>query len=318
MLELNKIINDDVFAGLRTLPDNSIDCCVTSPPYYALRDYGVKGQIGLEQTPEKYIEKMCDVFMEVFRVLKPSGTLWLNIGDSYVGSMKGKGHKPDENSNHLQPKASWIEPITAKLDGYKPKDMIGIPFMLAFALRSKGWYLRQDIIWHKPNPMPESTKDRCVKSHEYIFLMSKSSKYYFDYKAILTPIADGTHDNNFARENLKYSDDNNVNQWARGSAKKIFNYLPNGEPAAIKRSVWSVPTKAEPEHHFACFPQKLITDCILAGCPENGIVLDPFFGSGTTGVVARKLNRNFIGIELNPKYCVIAERKLRRELGMFD
>jgi len=314
-METNKIINSDVFAGLRTLPDNSVDCCVTSPPYWNLRDYSVKGQIGMEKSPEEFIDVMCSVFMEVFRVLKPSGTLWLNMGDSYAGSMKGKGHVKTENDNYLQPSASWVEPI--KTDGYKPKDMIGIPFMLAFALRSKGWYLRQDIIWHKPNPMPESVQDRCVKAHEYIFLMSKSNKYYFDYKAILTPIAAGTHNNTYTKT-AKLSEDKNVNQWARQTLTRIFNYLPDGQPAAMKRSVWTVSTQAEKEHHFACFPEKLISDCILAGCPENGIVLDPFFGSGTTGVVARKLNRNYIGIELNPDYCKIAERKLRRELGMFE
>jgi DNA modification methylase len=312
----NEIINSDALAGLKTLPDNCIDCCVTSPPYYELRDYGVAGQIGLETSPEIYIEKLVEVFMEAFRVLKPSGTLWLNIGDSYNGSGKAKGCNLDNYLQRSNSHAQQTKPTN--ISGLKPKDMIGIPWLLAFELRKRGWYLRQDIIWHKPNPMPESVKDRCVKAHEYIFLLSKSAKYYFDCKAILQPISAGSHDNNFANTNLKYSSDKNVNQWAKGSVKRIFNSLPDGQPAAMKRSVWSIPSQAEREAHFACFPQKLVSDCIKAGCPENGIVLDPFMGSGTTAVVARKLGRKYTGFELNPEYCKISERKLRRELGMFE
>lgn len=357
-METNIIHNIDCLTGLKGLPDNSVDCCVTSPPYYGLRDYGtatwtggdpacqhsvrketnfekckqssnrgnskppkgvclkcgairIDNQIGLEDTPEMFIERITEVFMEVYRVLKPTGTLWLNIGDSYNGS----GKNSYNNKTHLN-KACLNR--KTNIAGLKPKDMIGVPFMLAFALRNAGWYLRQDIIWHKPNPMPESVTDRCTKAHEYIFLMTKSAKYYFDSKAILQPIAAGTHDNNIANKNLKYSEDKNVNQWARGTAKKIHNFFPDGSPAAMKRSVWTVPTKPEKEAHFACFPQELIKDCILAGCPAGGIVLDPFMGSGTTAVAARKLNRNYIGFELSAEYCKIAQRKLRKEIGMFE
>lgn len=317
-MELNIIHNTDCLVGLKTLPDNSVDCCVTSPPYYRLRDYGVNGQIGLEDTPEMFIEKIVAVFMEVYRILKPAGTLWLNIGDSYAGS--GHGYLSEIKGKQATNKGTLFmanrQPAVVPA-GLKQKDLIGIPWLLAFELRKNGWYLRQDIIWHKPNPMPESVKDRCVKAHEYIFLLAKSAKYYFDSKAILTPASKKSHDINKALR-IKRSNDNLVSQWTKGTTKRIFNYLPDGTPAAIKRSVWTVPSKPEQETHFACFPPELIVDCILAGCPENGIVLDPFMGSGTTAIVARKLNRNYIGFELSTEYITIAKRKLNRELGLWN
>jgi DNA modification methylase len=258
-----------------------------------------------EETPEIYIAQLVEVFTEAKRILKPTGTLWLNIGDSYAGSGRGKG---DINKKGIQQKASYVGDFIKpyRLNGYKNKDLIGIPWMLAFALRDAGWYLRQDIIWAKPNPMPESIKDRCTKSHEHIFLLSKSSKYHFDYEAIQTETLGNEH-----------------NKWSRVGKKTFPTEYVNGiratgyHPKANKRDVWTVCTAPEPEAHFACFPQKLIMDCIKAGCPENGIVLDPFMGSGTTAVVARKLNRNYIGFELNPEYMKIADAKLKRELGLF-
>lgn len=298
-IEKNTIINGNSLEVLKSLPDNSIDCCVTSPPYYALRDYGCDGQIGLEETPEKYIERLCDVFSEVRRVLTSQGTLWLNIGDSYNGSKVGntevvKNRKVSESNDFH--KKLW--------SGAKPKDLIGIPWMLAFTLRSQGWYLRQDIIWHKGNPLPESVTDRCTKSHEYIFLMSKSHKYYFDYEAI--------------QEKAKYPNDN---RGSRGDSRRgtEMNSVSGvtGE-MRNKRDVWCVNTKPCSEAHFATYPFELIRPCILAGCPENGIVLDPFMGSGTTAIVARSLNRNYIGVELNPEYIKIAHKRLEKHLGMFQ
>lgn len=279
MIQKNTIINGNSLEVLKSLPDNSIDCCVTSPPYYALRDYGCDGQIGLEETPEKYIERLCDVFSEVRRILTPEGTLWVNIGDSYNGNKVGNTeivkNKKVSESNDFHKKL-W--------SGAKPKDLIGIPFMLAFTLRSQGWYLRQDIIWSKPNPMPESVTDRCTKSHEYIFLLSKSQKYYFDYEAI--------------QEEARMIED----------VYAVRN----------KRDVWTVNTQPCKEAHFATYPFELIKPCILAGCPENGIVLDPFMGSGTTAIVARSLNRNYLGVELNPEYIKIAHKRLDKHLGMFQ
>ena len=327
-IEKNTIINGNSLEVLKSLPDNSIDCCVTSPPYYNLRDYGCDGQIGLEETPEAYIAKLSDVFMEVYRVLKPEGTLWLNIGDSYNGNKKGNTetikHKAVAESNNFHKKL-WL--------GAKQKDLIGVPWMLAFTLRSKGWYLRQDIIWEKGNPLPESVTDRCTKSHEYIFLMSKSQKYYFDYEAIQEEATSSGKPRVFGANNQKGTLRNDVgrvfnprtkNCQYDGQKPNSFHLSrENGEPdkeyyVRNKRDVWSVNVKPCKEAHFATYPFELIKPCILAGCPENGIVLDPFMGSGTTAIVARSLNRNYIGVELNPEYIKIAHRRLDKHLGMFQ
>ena len=317
----NTILCGDALTTLRILPDNSVDCCVTSPPYYMLRNYGIDGQLGLEETPQQFISRLTDVFREVKRVLKKEGTLWVNIGDSYNGSGKAIGVDFSKSNSKQKSNAHSQHTAATRVKGLKPKDLIGIPFMLAFALRADGWYLRQDIIWHKPNPMPESVTDRCTKTHEYIFLLSKSPKYFFDNVAIMEPaIYDGRQDTRM-KGSQKYSQKNTTGLQShtfagRGHERWMKN--EKGEFVRNKRSVWIVPNRPERENHFACFPQKLITDCIKAGCPENGIVLDPFMGSGTTAVVARKLNRNYIGIELNPDYVKIANRKLNRELGMFS
>jgi DNA modification methylase len=275
--------------------------CVTSPPYYGLRDYGHEGQIGLEETPEEYIKAMVEVFRCVWDVLEEDGTLWLNIGDSYCGT----GSKGD-----------WVDPKnpegrngqavskTQKLAGYKSKDLIGIPWMLAFALRADGWYLRQDIIWHKPNPMPESVQDRCTKAHEYIFLMSKSQKYYYDAEAIkeegVIPAGTLAAKGSAERQNQK-----GVN--ARPPEYKEYDGQRN------KRSVWTVTTKPYAGAHFAVFPSDLIEPCVLAGAPVGGIVLDPFMGSGTTAQVAQNLGRQYLGCELNPDYKLLQQKRVAQQ-----
>ena len=318
-MHTNVIHNTDCLEGLKLLPDNSVNCCVTSPPYYALRDYGMSEQVGLEETPELYIEKLTEIFIQVHRVLKSDGTLWVNIGDSYNGSGKVNGDKSVDK--YLQKTNKHSHNIRVlKIEGLKPKDLIGIPFMLAFALRSAGWYLRQDIIWAKPNPMPESVTDRCTKSHEYIFLLSKSKKYYFDNKAI-QEVANYDGRKNMMRNvstkyaNADYSEQSP--QTMQNSATERWHTNEDGEFIRNKRDVWTVATKPLKEKHFAAFPQELVKDCILAGCPEGGIVLDPFMGAGTTALVARKFNRDYIGFELNPQYCEIAENRLKNELGIF-
>lgn len=341
-MNVNQIYNSECLQGLKYLPDNSIHCCVTSPPYYALRDYGDDAQIGLEKTPEEYIQKLVDVFREVRRVLTKDGTLWFNIGDSYASSMKGEASYPDNAMNYkLGTNRGTLGKATIikKCMGYKSKDLIGIPWMLAFALRADGWFLRQDIIWHKPNPMPESVKDRCTKAHEYIFLLSKSKHYYFNSEAIKQVAKTEENRPSGVQRNREYNYNSKENnnpqayrkqQYVGGRKRKsqiykeddpMFRrnsercYVPSG--MVNKRSVWSVCTSAFKDVHFAVFPPALIVDCIKAGCPEGGIVLDPFMGSGTTAVVARKLNRKYIGFELNPSYVDMAKERIIKELGFF-
>lgn len=398
---IDEIFNEECLQGLKSLPDNSIDCCVTSPPYYALRDYGtghweggdpncphyrtskvrentatghkammdsghpvgdaiyksvcplcgairVDEQIGLEETPEEYIRKLTEVFMEVHRVLKPEGTLWLNIGDSYVSKPKsnynGKGQGLNDMSYGTGDTTlgykEQSERFKALLGNYKNKDLIGIPWLLAFSLRNAGWYLRQDIIWEKGNPMPEPVKDRCVKSHEYIFLMSKSQRYYFDYEAIQEPAVSSEKPRIFGakkQEGTMRNDIGNVykpttkikfggNKYGDNNDKHFQTYSGkewqpqyNEEMVMVrnKRDVWSVNVKPDSVAHFATYPEELITPCILAGCPSGGVVLDPFMGSGTTARVARKLNRHYVGFELNAEYCKIIEKKIQVEGDLF-
>jgi DNA modification methylase len=273
--------------------------CVTSPPYYGLRDYGHEGQIGLEETPEEYIRAMVEVFRCVWDVLEDNGTLWLNIGDSYNGS-GGQGTKPNIMSKEA---AEGRGGKAIKVDGIKPKDLIGIPWMLAFALRADGWYLRQDIIWHKPNPMPESVQDRCTKAHEYIFLMSKSQKYHYDHLAIKEPLKGEPEIRNKNSEGYQ-ADYAHGDRFSKG--ERVFG----ADGMANKRSVWTVTTKPYEGAHFAVFPSDLIEPCILAGAPVGGIVLDPFMGSGTTAQVAQHLGRQYIGCELNPEYKKLQDKRL--------
>ena len=279
--------------------------CVTSPPYYGLRDYGNDGQIGLEETPEEYIAAMVEVFGCVRDVLADDGTVWLNIGDSYYNYRPGKGQALVKQTvaNSDQDLPQTCARRGNKLDGLKEKDLIGIPWMLAFALRADGWYLRQDIIWHKPNPMPESVQDRCTKAHEYIFLLSKSQKYYYDHEAIKDPVKQdwGTRD----RTDGKYHNE--------GSGLQPHSGLEKSYEMANKRSVWTINTKPYAGAHFAVFPTELIEPCILAGAPVGGIVLDPFMGSGTTAQVAQNLGRQYIGCELNTDYKTLQDKRVAQQ-----
>lgn len=316
------IITGEALSVLQSLEGNSVNCCITSPPYYGLRDYGMDGQIGLEETPSEYIQKLVAVFREVRRVLKKDGTLWLNMGDSYVGSGKGrnsdgkpcKGYSVSRDNNNKFGGKLFI----AKSLEYKRKDLMGIPWRLAFALQADGWYLRQDIIWHKPNCMPESVKDRCTKSHEYIFLLSKSDKYYFDHEAIKEPAVTedrtsprGSRGNKIPNSGRRKQDALHLSRY-EGFNQRYFS--KESPIMRNKRDVWSVSTHGYKEAHFATFPEKLIEPCVLAGCPIGGTILDPFLGSGTTAVVAAKNNRNCIGAEINPIYTDMAKRRMEREV----
>lgn len=396
-----KIYQGDCIEVLKGLPEQCVNTVVTSPPYYGLRDYGCEGQIGLEESPDAFIEKMVAVFREVRRVLRDDGTIWVNMGDSYCGAAGGFQGMHETRKRSRTHTARLKTKIT---DGLKSKDLIGVPWMLAFALRADGWYLRQDIIWSKPNPMPESVGDRCTKAHEYVFLLSKSARYYYDADAIREPAQyvdiagmdetgfkdpkqfkgkngkgafpagwasgggshssiDHTNDRAKKHKNLEVPNNqqphsmhvkraNNgvgfghgTDKEARGRgrvkgnaktfrgggaytngqsfdndadvARNSHGNTPNVTGMRNKRSVWEVPTFAFPEAHFATYPPALIEPCIKAGCPAGGTVLDPFFGSGTTGIVSDRLQRNCIGIELNPEYIGIADRRLRDDSGMF-
>lgn len=311
---INTIHNIDAKEGYKLLEDKSINTIVTSPPYYGLRDYGVNGQIGLEETPEMYVNNLVEIFRNLKTKLRDDGTLWLNLGDTYSATRwsnkPGTGFQGDGSASNVR---------IIKNTGLKNKDLIGIPWMVAFALRSDGWYLRQDIIWHKPNPMPESVTDRCTKAHEYIFLLSKSSQYYYDNEAIKEESVD--------EESYTGRRERNAPTMAKHDLKNLKNagsIQENGKLTSgqvyekrNKRSVWTVTTRPFKDSHFATYPEELIKDCILAGCPEGGIVLDPFMGAGTTALVSKKYGRNYIGFELNPEYVNIAENRLMKELGIF-
>lgn len=380
-----RLLVGDVIEQLSTLPDNSVHCVVTSPPYWGLRDYKAKGQIGLEKTPEEYIAKMVCVMREVRRVLRPDGTMWMNMGDCYAGSGRGGNTSntstlqgSTESQEQSRKARGSIKPTvlhaatirsgaigrawTPAAKGVKQKDLIGMPWMLAFALRADGWYLRQDIIWAKPNPMPESVGDRCTKAHEYIFLMTKRSRYFYDAEAIMEECTGNAH----ARGNgvnpkcyngsgfedkqvhmpgapptgkqprqarYKTSDgwDTSKGYGGHGNVHKAGREKgrPRQNPsfsAAVnelvemrnKRSVWEFPTQSFEGAHFATYPEELVRPCILAGCPEGGTVLDPFAGSGTTGVVALRYDRKFIGIELNPKYAEMCRRRITEDAPLFN
>ena len=354
--ELDKIICGDSSEELKKIEDESVDCCITSPPYYGLRDYGtatwvggdpncphyrvnkirgdntltghktmmlsgnavgdsiykkvcpicgavrVDNQIGLEETPDEYIQKLVVVFREIKRVLKPQGTLWVNIGDSYASKVSNNRNFI-ENDGRGSNNDLITEHNFTNTD-IKPKDLIGIPWMLAFALRADGWYLRQDIIWSKPNPMPESVKDRCTKSHEYVFLLTKSSDYYFNADSIKTMSKKNSIER--SRYGLKTARDEGMNgSWdVDVMGDRFVPTLSN------RRDVWSIPVANYKEAHFATYPEELVELCLSAGCPEYGTVIDPFFGSGTTGVVALKQRKHFIGIELNSKYIELAKKRL--------
>lgn len=293
------ILQGDCLERLKEIPASSVNACVTSPPYWGLRDYGVDGQLGLEKTPDEYVSRLVEVFREVRRVLRDDGTLWLNLGDSYISSGGNtKGASSDGGTGR-----AWNGVNSKSGSGLKVKDLVGIPWRVAFALQADGWYLRQDIIWHKPNPMPESVTDRCTKAHEYIFLLSKGPKYYFDHEAIKEPCAYPSGPGNVRP--IRRQDTSRIDMATRGQL-----HLIGLRDTRNKRSVWTVTTKPFKCAHFATFPQDLIEPCILAGCPEGGTVLDPFLGAGTTAVVAQKHGRKWVGCEINPEYIAIAEKRL--------
>lgn len=295
------IVIGDCLEVMKTLPEKSVQTCVTSPPYWGLRDYGVDGQLGLEKTPDEYVAKMVAVFREVRRVMKDDGTLWLNLGDSYaMSSMRGKD---SAFTGLIDQSKQGIVGISRSIpNGLKPKDLIGIPWRVAFALQADGWYLRQDIIWHKPNPMPESVTDRCTKAHEYIFLMSKAERYYYDADAVKEEATGRTDVGK-----MSFRAGINAGGWKDAERDKQSTSHRN------RRSVWTVSTRPCKEAHFATYPPKLIEPCILAGSREGDTVLDPFNGAGTTGLVSYQHRREYIGIELNPDYAEIAKRRIEHE-----
>jgi DNA modification methylase len=302
-----EILTGDVRQRLADIPDGSVRCCVTSPPYWGLRDYGNDGQIGLEQTPEAYVAEMVEVFREVRRTLTDDGSLWLNLGDSYWNNFGGgSGTMTTGNAQAVKQRGRHQMP---KHDLFKIKDLVGIPWRVAFALQADGWWLRQDIIWHKPNPMPESVTDRCTKAHEYVFLLTKSARYYYDADALreqtVTAI-DGrgsTQERKEAGHPTRYGMANRGDGWSMPSIS-----APEG--GRNKRSVWSITTKPFKGAHFAVMPEALAEPCVLAGSAPGDLVLDPFTGSGTVAVVALRNNRRFIGVELNPEYVDIANDRI--------
>jgi DNA modification methylase len=369
-IELNKIYTGQALDVLRTFPDKSVNCCVTSPPYWGLRDYGVTGQLGMEKTPEEFIRNMVEVFREVKRVLKDDGTIWVNIGDSYSSKAGGydvTGSRGTTAKISKKTQAAVVKKPRNPVEGLKPKDLVGIPWLLAFALRADGWYLRCDIIWAKKNCMPESVTDRPTKSHEYIFLLSKSQKYFYNHEAIKEPAlydVDGTgtasrkarqrdglksnptnervgirasdfsdpHEYFEARlaagfkDSEKFEGKNGKADKQRGHSRRHNGFNDRWDKMTHeeqctgmrnKRDVWHISPAQFPEAHFATFPEEIPEICIKAGSKENDVILDPFMGAGTTAVVAAKLGRKYVGIELNPEYVSIAENRLQRELGMF-
>ena len=329
-MRIDTIEVSDALDYLKSLPDESANCCVTSPPYWGLRDYKVDGQLGMERTPEEYVARMVAICAEVRRVLRKDGTLWINLGDTFWG---GKG----QNGLHIA-----TRPQDGRLPGMKPKDLVGIPWLVAFALRNAGWYLRQDIIWAKPNPMPESVRDRCTKAHEYIFMLSKSARYFYDAEAVAEA---GTHHGTDARpfgsaggnrrdERRVYTPPTNGTIHRKGRTDKQRGHSRRhqgfndrwdamkraGQCSGMrnKRSVWTVPTHPFSGAHFATFPPSLIEPCIKAGCPEGGVVLDPFMGAGTTALVANRLGRHFMGCDLNPEYVEMARQRVLRDAPLFN
>jgi len=329
------ILVGDVRDQLRTLAADSIHCCVTSPPYWGLRDYGVEGQIGLEASPAEFIATMVEVFEEVRRVLRPDGTCWINMGDSYANDGKWGGSTGGKHVKALHGDTSIGR--AKKNTGLKPKDLCMMPHRLAIALQDAGWWVRQDIVWSKPNPMPESVTDRCTKSHEYIFLLTKSAKYFYDAEAIREPVVGnpdergvgfghGTDADDRGRGRVSARDTfkrENSKRAAVIPGQTVGTHRPDREDSVPdgfrnKRSVWSMATHSFPDAHFATFPPELPETCIKAGCPIGGTVLDPFFGAGTTGLVAERLQRDCIGIELNPAYAEMARKRIEADCPLLS
>jgi DNA modification methylase len=353
-----QIIEGDCRDMLATLPAQSVHCCVTSPPYFGLRDYGVDGQIGLEPTPDAFVTELVAVFREVRRVLRDDGTVWLNLGDSYANHPSSAVNRNGMSGSLNNGKSEFdcrkgtrgSQKRTVLTDGIKPKDLLGIPWRVAFALQADGWYLRQDIIWHKPNPMPESVTDRCTKAHEYVFLLSKSARYFYDAAAIAEPastdlrapdangstISGGSHGRS-GNPQAYPEHERRVDRRGKGGKNAFRGQGADrdgeGGPANREgrdmrdvgtgdtrnaRSVWTIATQPFKEAHFATFPPDLAERCIKAGCPVGGTVLDPFGGAGTTGLVADRLQRNAVLIELNPAYADIARRRIEGDAPLFS
>ena len=328
MVSEYSIIHADVIDGLAQIDDGSVQTCVTSPPYWGLRDYGVDGQLGLEKTPEEYVERMVVVFREVRRVLRDDGTLWLNLGDCYASQGCGGGSPVDNrkpeygrkgyDGDKVRGREQGTKTRNTVVSGLKPKDLVGIPWRVAFALQADGWYLRQDIIWHKSNPMPESVRDRCTKAHEYIFLLTKNARYYYDEKAIAEPLNSspdswGRHskkDHGLAAVNPRPMfgpgrDGRDGTEWGNSKTRN-------------RRSVWTIATQPFPEAHYATYPPKLIEPCILAGSAPGDVVLDPFLGSGTTVMVALRHGRKAIGIELSETNVEMAHKRIQGDMPLFN
>jgi DNA modification methylase len=337
-----RILVGDCRQILATLPSESVHCCVTSPPYFGLRNYGHAGQIGLERTPDEYVAELVAVFREVRRVLREDGVLWMNLGDSYAAA-RGGSHQPAETlAGAVGGKTENGERVNrGRENGYNPtrnapamglkhKDLIGIPWRVAFALQADGWWLRSDIIWHKPNVMPESVTDRCTKAHEYIFMLTKAERYYYDHEAIKEPCVwdidgSGTEKRKERQQESFKSHPDGMRAGIRRTDKQRghsrrhdgfndrWDQMEKTEQCSgmrNKRDVWTVSPANYPEAHFATYPPELIKPCVLAGCPKGGTVLDPFFGSGTTGQVALELGRSCIGVELNPEYAALAKTRV--------
>lgn len=309
-------LQGDVFDNIKKLDDNTIDCVVTSPPYWGLRDYGVPGQLGLEPTYQEHIQNIVELFRAMKPKLKDSATVWLNYGDSYAATVNGTKAKDIKNDD----RGFVDKPFSTIQGSLKPKDLVMIPNRIAIALQEDGWWIRSEIIWHKPNPMPESTKDRPTSCHEKIWLITKSKKYYYDSDAIKEPTTEAT------KQRMKSGwDGNQKRNYASGEEQNhLSNYFgsdkakENALKGRNKRNVWTITTKPCKEAHFATFPKDLIEPCIKAGCPEGGVVFDPFGGSGTTGIVAKLLNRRSILSELNPEYIEIAKARINKEFGLFE
>lgn len=302
----------DCIESMKGMPERSVNCCVTSPPYFGLRDYGVDGQIGLEESPEPFIQKLVEAFREVRRVLRDDGTLWVNIGDTYAANRSYQVSDSKHKSHDFGKSNATKVP-----DGMKQKDLIGIPWMLAFALRADGWYLRQDIIWHKPNAMPESVRDRCGKAHEYVFLLSKSPRYYFDHEAVKEPAVGGHTGKAASFKRTGSKREQTIPGQEYGTHRPDRDDVAYNGEKRNRRSVWSVTTKAFKGAHFATFPPALIEPCILAGCPAGGVVLDPFGGSGTTAGVAIANGRNAILCELNKEFAALVPDRVQSIAALY-
>lgn len=301
-----RILVGSALDRLKELPDGCVRTVVTSPPYWGLRDYGEDAQIGRENTPSEFVESLCRVFDEIWRVLADDGTIWINLGDSYAG-----GSQSIANTGRAGFGKDREVTVKRMGDGLKQKDLVGIPWRFAFAMQERGWYLRQDIIWSKPNPLPESVTDRCTKSHEYIFLMTKSPRYFYDSEAIREPLAESSVGR------LKQDIESQAGSTrAHGDVGLVVKAMGDIDRGRNKRSVWSVPVARYKEAHFAVYPPALIEPCILAGSEPGDTVLDPFSGSGTTGEVALLNGRDYIGVELNPEYADLSDRRISGAVGM--